>query len=158
MSGIVLITPVVAPLLVPMMVSTITSVMGAVGFTAVNSRDSVDEDTKAEEKTRVELKLANSQEVTDTLARGEEFAFEKDGLTVKFTRDIRGRLKVCVEGVGYSKADLETFGQDLAGRIVQQFAYRRIVEEMKNSKMTIVEQTTDADDNIHIKLRGWEEE
>jgi len=139
----------------PTLCAVAVSVMTSVGFAAVNSEEKVKEDVA--EETKVELKLANSEEVGNALGRDEELVFVKDGLTVRFSRNVRGQLKVCVEGAGYSKEDLEAFGQELAGRVVQQFAYRRIMEEMQKGNMNIVEQSVDEEQNIHIRLRSWEE-
>ena len=61
-------------------------------------------------------------------------------------------------GDSHPKAELEELGRTLAGRVIQQYVYARVVEEMKNrTGMELVEQTVDDEDNIRIKLRSWEE-
>ncbi|NLE54430.1 MAG: hypothetical protein GX617_05800 [Lentisphaerae bacterium] len=157
MSGVVVIAPIVATAAWPVLCSAAAAVMGAVGLTAVNAQTNTTTDVATETNTRVELDLANSEEVGTTIRRDEELVFANDSLKVIFSRDARGKLKICVEGSGYSKAELEQFGRDIAGRVVQQYAYLRIVQEMQARHLSVVDQSVDADDNIHIKLRGWED-
>ena len=57
-----------------------------------------------------------------------------------------------------SRAELEALGRELGGRVVQQYVYNRVVEEMKNrTGMELVEQEVDEENNIRIKLRSWED-
>lgn len=156
MSATIVLMPVVAPIVWPVMVSATTAVMVSLGFAAVKTCEEIDEEVDT--KTHVELDIPNSTEVGQNLSREEKLVFEKDGVTVIFTRDVRGKVKVCVEGEGYTKAELEEFGRELAGRVIQRFAYDRIVAEMQQkSGMSMVEQSVDENDTIHIKLRSWED-
>ncbi len=159
MSGIIIIAPVVATTGWTVLASAAVSVMTAVGFSSVSLAEEViqEEKERLERKNSVELKLANSEEVAAAVDRDEQLAFSKDDVTVIFSRDARGRLKICVEGHGYAKADLERFGQEIAGRVVQQYAYQRIMQEMQNQHLAVIDQEVDDEDNIRIKLRSWEE-
>lgn len=157
MSGVIVIAPVVATAAWPVLCSAAAAVMGAVGLSAVNAQTNISGAAAAESATRVELDLANSEEVGVTIRRDEQLVFANDSLKVIFARDTRGKLTICVEGSGYNKAELEQFGRDIAGRVVQQYAYQRIVQEMQARRLSVVEQSVDEDDNIHIKLRGWED-
>jgi len=157
MSGCVVLVPIVAAAAWPVLSGAAAAVMASVGFTAV--QQAVDAANRIDEQAsdRVELDLANSEEVAASLGRAEELVFEKDGLTVRFARDVRGKLKICVEGSGYDKADLKRFGEEIAGRVVQQYACTRILNEMQKNGLSLVEQTVDEENNIRIKLRGWED-
>lgn len=157
MSGVVIIAPIVATVAWPILCSAAAAVMGNIGFSAVNAGVNSETEVTTDSKTRVELDLANNEEVSATLRRGERLVFAKDGLSVVFSRDLRGQLKICVEGHGYSKNDLELFGREIAGRVVQQYAYQRIIQEMAAKHLSIVDQSVDDQDTIHIKLRGWED-
>ena len=157
MSGCVVLVPIVAAAAWPVLSGAAATVMASVGFTAV--QQTADAVNRVDEQVieRVELDLANSEEVASSLGREAELVFEKDGLTVRFARDVRGKLKICVEGAGYDKADLKRFGEEIAGRVVQQYACTRILNEMQNNGLSLVEQSVDEENNIRIKLRGWEE-
>ncbi len=160
MSGIVVITPIVATAAWPVLVSAVSAVMVSMGYAAVKAAVDTEVETgvTARTRSRVEVEVANQEEIGQTLGREAEVTFEKDGVTVTFSRDVRGRLRVCVDGEGYGKAELEEFGRELAGRVIQQYAYNRIVEEMQQkSGMSMIEQSVDEDETIRIKLRGWED-
>ena len=69
--------------------------------------------------------------------------------------DARGALKVCMEGQGKSKAELRKLGQELVGRVTQQSAYHRIVTELKQRNMAIVDEQVTADQTVKIRVRNW---
>jgi hypothetical protein len=79
---------------------------------------------------------------------------ERDGIKAIFSRDARGALKLCVEGSGQSKAELKRIGEALVGRVAQQYAYHRLVSELKERQMTILEERVGADQAIHIRVRN----
>lgn len=156
MSGVVILAPIVITTAWPLMVTAATAVMVALGYTAVSAM--AEEEVETEVESSVEIELTNQQEVGQVMGREERLVFAKDGITVIFSKDVRGRLKVCVEGDAYSKAELKALGKELAGRVIQQYAYQRIVSEIQQkSGMSMVEQSVDEDETIRIKLRSWEE-
>ena len=157
MSGCVVLVPIVAAAAWPVLSGAAAAVMASVGFTAVQQTIDAVNRVGEQASDRVELDLANSEEVASALGREEVLTFEKDGLTVRFSRDVRGKLKICVEGSGYDKADLKRFGEEIAGRVIQQYACTRILNEMQSNGLSLVEQTVDEENNIRIKLRGWED-
>ena len=57
---------------------------------------------------------------------------ERDGVRATFSRDDRGALKLCMEGPHLSKAELLAIGEDLMGSVTQQYAYHRIMSELKS--------------------------
>ena len=79
---------------------------------------------------------------------------EKDGIKATFSRDARGALKVCMEGVGYSKAQLREYGENLMGVVTQQYVYHRVVTELKQRQMPIVHEEVTADRSVKIRVRN----
>ena len=73
---------------------------------------------------------------------------ERDGIRAVFSRDARGALKLCLEGHGLSKAELQRLGEELIGRVTQQYAYHRVVSELKERQMDIVEERVGEDQAI----------
>src|ERR687887_601082 len=69
-------------------------------------------------------------ELEGTAGTGEELVVEKEGIRAVFSRDARGALKVCMEGEGYSKAELRRIGEELIGRVTQQYVYHKLVTEL----------------------------
>ena len=157
MSGVVVIAPVVAAAAWPVLSGAAAAVMASLGFTAVRQAAEPHERARVAESDSVELDLVQSREVSAALGREQKLEFTHDGLTVRFSRDVRGKFKVCVEGKGYGKQDLKRFGEELAGRIVQEYACRRVLAEMQKNGLALVEQTVDEGNNIRIRLRGWED-
>lgn len=158
MSGVIVIMPIVAAAAWPAVVTAASTVMLAMGFAAINNEMQVQQELGViTELNKVELKLSNSEEVGQSVGRDQSLEFERDGLKVKFTRDVRGRLTVCVEG-DLPKAELEELGYEYAGKVIQQFAYDRIIASMgQKSGVSLVEQSVDEDETIRIKLRSYEE-
>ena len=78
-----------------------------------------------------------------------------EGALAVFQRDARGALRVCMEGSGHSKAELLKIGEELIGRVTQQYAYHRIVTELKERKMTIVDEQMTQDKSVKIRVRNW---
>jgi hypothetical protein len=58
-----------------------------------------------------------------------------------------------VSGQGHSKAELERIGEEVAGRVVQQFAYHKLMTELKNRNYSIVEESVQEDDSIQIRIK-----
>ena len=170
MSGVVIIAPSIAMAAWPAVATAASAVLVAMGFVAVdetvrtiakeyvNVSGGVKEKVGSGVRTEVELELSNAEEVGASICREQQLVFVKDDIEVRFSRDVRGRMRVCVTGDSHPKAELEELGRTLAGRVIQQYVYARVVEEMKNrTGMELVEQTVDDEDNIRIKLRSWEE-
>lgn len=155
MSGVVVVLPVVASAAWPVLVTAASCVMTAMGYSIANTVAEAAAETGSVTRNMVTLDVSNTEEVS--LGREESLTFVKDGVTVVFRRNARGRLTVCVEG-NLPKAELRELGEQLAGKVLQQFAYNRIVESMSaRTGMSLVEQSVDEDETIRIKLRSWEE-
>jgi hypothetical protein len=77
-----------------------------------------------------------------------------DGVRGVFTRDERGALRLCMEGEAVSKAELQRIGQELIDRVTQQYVYHRVVTELKQRNMTIVDESVSADRTVKIKVRN----
>ena len=72
-------------------------------------------------------------DVLDDVAKGEELVLVRDDVRARVFRDSGGTLKLCVEGSA-SKQELRQLGEQLMGRISQQYAYHRIMEESETAK------------------------
>jgi hypothetical protein len=147
---------VVTPLIIagwPVMTSVITAAIGSMGFAVV--RTGVNQGIAANTgKTRAEIEIEDSEILEGAAGTAEELVVERDGVRAVFSRDARGALKVCMEGEGYSKAQLRQIGEELIGRVTQQYVYHRIVTEMKDRNMTIVDEEVAADRTVKIRVRN----
>jgi hypothetical protein len=143
---------VVAPLIIagwPVITSAVAAAVGAMGFSIVNAR--AEPRTQTDEKTREVIDVEDSEILAESAAQ--EIVVERDGVRAVFSRDARGALKLCMEGHGHSKRDLRRIGEELLGRVTQQYAYHRIVSELKEHGMCVVDEQVSADRTVKIRVR-----
>ena len=109
-----------------------------------------------DQTTKVELDIEQSELVTDQLARDQTLTVVRDGVTVTFSRDARGKATLCVTGVGQTEEALRALGQELSQRVVQRYVYQRLMDEIAARKFVIVEEEVDETHAIRLKVRHWE--
>ena len=147
---------VVAPIVIANWSVISAAVMGAigtVGFAAV--RETIEEETRERGVNRAEIELEESEILESSGGSGEQLVVERDGVQAIFGRDERGALKVCVEGKGYSKSQLKQIGEELIGRVTQQYVYNRVVTELGERNMTVLSEEVTADNTVKIRVRNW---
>ena len=105
---------------------------------------------------KVSLEIAQSELVTGTLARDQRMAVTRAGVTVTFARDARGKASLCVTGTGQNDEELRALGEELSGRVVQQYVYQKLMDEMRTRGFNVVEEEADANQTIRLKVRHWE--
>jgi hypothetical protein len=104
----------------------------------------------------VSLEIPQSELVTSQLARDQRLTVTRDGVTVIFSRDARGKASLCVTGNGQSDEELRALGEQLSGRVVQQYVYQKLMDEMKVRGFVVVEEETDVHQAIRMKVRHWD--
>jgi hypothetical protein len=147
---------VVTPLVVagwPILTAAITAAVGTMGFAMVQDtgprrRQLIDP------KVRTEIEVEDSEILAGTGGTGEEMVVERDGIRATFSRDARSALKLCLEGQGHSKAELRRVGEELIGRVTQQFAYHRVISELKERRMEVIDERIAEDQTIKIRVRN----
>ena len=147
---------ILAPVVVagwPVFSAAVAAAATSLGYTVVESGAA-----KAIGKTKrkVALEIANSEVVTGSLGRDQQIVVQRDGVTVIFSRDERGRAALCVTGEGFSDEQLRAYGEELSRAVVQNYVYARVKEEMRKREFVVVEEETNEDRSIRIKVRHWE--
>lgn len=104
----------------------------------------------------VNLEIERSEVVTNQLGRDQRLSVSKEGVTVTFSRDARGKASLCVVGHGHDAESLRALGQELSKAVVQRYVYQKITDEMRARGFVIVEEETDQERAIHLKVRHWE--
>jgi hypothetical protein len=146
---------VVTPLIVagwPVLTAAVSAAVGTLGF-AVALSESTSRRQKLDASSRAEIDIEESEILAGTGGSGEEMVVERDGVRAVFSRDARGALRLCLEGHALSKAELEQLGEELIGRVTQQYAYHRVISELKERQMTIVDERVGEDQSITIRVR-----
>ncbi|MBK7404269.1 MAG: DUF1257 domain-containing protein [Phycisphaerales bacterium] len=149
MSSVCVLTPIVVGSW-PAISAAVLGAAGAMGFAAVGAEERLPGPTG---RRRVETDVPNSEVVSETLARGEKIRFTRDGVSIEFGVDGRGKCTVCATGEGYTDAQLRRIGEEVAGRIVQQFTYHKLVSELKQRGYSIAEESVEGDQSIQLRVR-----
>jgi hypothetical protein len=147
---------VVTPLIIagwPVMTAAISAAVGTLGFAVAQADARQHHRRILDTKTRTEIDVEESEILAGTAGSGEEMVVERDGVRAVFSRDSRGALRLCLEGDSRSKAELRRLGEELIGRVTQQYAYHRVVSELKERQMNIVEERVAEDQSITIRVR-----
>jgi len=104
----------------------------------------------------VEMEVPQSEVVTGTLGRDQQIRLTRDGFTAVFARDPRGRATFCVSGEGHTEEELRAIGEELGGRMVQQYVLQKLKTELSGRGMNLVEETVDENQAIRLTVRHWQ--
>ena len=147
---------VIAPLVIaswPAITAAVTAAIGTMGFTALRGAAAA-KTASGSTVNRAEIEVEDS-EILNATGAEQSLVVERAGVRAVFSRDARGALKVCMEGSNHSKAELQQIGEDLLGRVTQQYAYHRIVTELKERNMTIVDEEVTSDSTVKIRVKSF---
>lgn len=108
------------------------------------------------ENATVQLEIEKSEVVTNSLGRDQRICVTRDGVTVTFSRDARGKATLCVTGEGFTKDHLRALGEELSQSVVQQYVYQKLMDEMRSRGFVVVDEEQNEDRSIHLKIRHWE--
>lgn len=147
MSACIVLTPVLITAW-PMLAAAVTSAAASAGFRIVREEKT----SWFKKKTQTELTMENLDVVADTISHDSKIVVEKDGVTVIFSRDGRGHFKTCVEG-HLTKDELTRIGEELAGKVVQNYVYRRLSAELENQGFMTLDEERGPDDSIQLHVR-----
>lgn len=153
MSTVMVITPIIIANW-PAITAAVAAAVSSIGFAAIQQGEV---NTRASTTTtnRAEIEVEDSDILQSAAGTTEQMVVERDGVRATFSRDARGALKLCLEGGGLSKAELKALGEDMIGRVTQQYAYHRIVTELKDRNMTIVDEQVTKNQTVKIRVRNW---
>ena len=154
MSTVLVVTPIVIAHW-PVIAAAISAAIASMGFTAVEEGLKTTQSQTVAQQEKEVIEVEDSEILPDSQGRNEQIVVERDGIRATFSRDARGALKVCMEGRGLSKQQLRELGEELIGRVTQQFVYHRIVTELKEKNMAIVGEEVTADRVVRLRVRNW---
>lgn len=142
---------IVAPAVVaswPILCGAIAGAAAALGYKALDAGSLQNLETD----TSVEVSLEGSEVIADAMKRESEFVITKGDVTARFQRAADGRCTVHVSGQNMTSQELSTVGRELIGRVTQQYAYNRVVSEMKKQGFTITSEEIAADQTIRVNV------
>jgi hypothetical protein len=151
MSAVIVVTPLVIGSW-PIITAAVTAAISSMGFSLVQAGQPIRQSVQG--RAREEIEVDDSEILAASGGLRQELVVERDGLRAVFTRDERGALKLCLEGEGFSKSQLRQIGEELIGRVTQQFVYHRLMTELKERHMNVVEEEVSEDRTIKIRVRN----
>ncbi|MHC4713243.1 MAG: hypothetical protein ACYTAN_08235 [Planctomycetota bacterium] len=104
---------------------------------------------------KVEVPVKNTHLALEDLSGIRELTLSREGMTVRLRRKKDGTCVVCADGPGRSKAELQAAADEVAGRLIQQLVYNKVVTELKGHDFEIVDQQVDEDRRIRIRVSRW---
>jgi hypothetical protein len=155
MSAVCILTPLVIAAW-PAFSAAVTAAAGSLGYEVVAGLNEALAETSAPQATAVQLEIARSEVVTGQLGRNQRITVTRGGVTVTFSRDARGKAALCVTGDGYSRDELKAIGEELSQTVVQQYVYQKLMDEVRKRGFVVVEEQTNEDRSIRLKVRHWE--
>ncbi len=151
MSAVIVVTPLVIASW-PVITAAITAAISTMGFSLAQRAELERQGVRT--KARAEIDVEDSEILAESGGLRQELVVERDGIRAVFTRDERGALRLCLEGEGFSKSQLRELGEELIGRVTQQFVYHRLMTELKERNMNVVEEEVTEDRTIKIRVRN----
>jgi len=103
----------------------------------------------------VTVPIEDSNILGDTMARDSQFTISKDDIKATFNREADGRVSVHVSGQNHTDSELQTLGKELIGKVTQQYAYNKVVTEMKKKGFTVTSEEVANDQTIRIHVSKY---
>ena len=149
---------ILAPVVIAAWPAFSAAVVAAASYLGYQVAASAAEEDKAAVKSSgaVNLEIPRSEVVTNALGRDQRISVTREGVTVTFSRDARGRAALCVTGACYSDEALRALGEQLSQAVVQQYVYQKLMDEMRARGFVVIEEEASEDRAIRLKVRHWQ--
>ncbi|MBN2451759.1 MAG: DUF1257 domain-containing protein [Lentisphaeria bacterium] len=150
---------VILPIVLPAVGSVVWPVFAAAAATAASSLGFVGAGasrTTVAAANEVTLEGVHCTEISDTVGTGDAAVFRKDDVVLTVARDASGQLTVKAASEERSKEELEGIGREMIGRLMQQYAYHRIVSELKSRNFNLVEEEVEKDGTVRLQVRVYQ--
>ncbi len=155
MSCVCILTPIVVAAW-PAFSAAVVAAATSLGYQVVAETKLSPATAELNKRKQLKLEIAQSELVTGPLGRDQRLSVARNGVTVTFSRDVRGKAEVCVSGENLTDAELRALGEELSRRVVQRYVYERLVQEMRARQFVVVEEEVAEDQAIRLKVRHWE--
>ncbi|HYG21583.1 MAG TPA: hypothetical protein VEH04_02290 [Verrucomicrobiae bacterium] len=156
MSCVCILTPVVIAAW-PAFSAAVVTAATSLGFVVID--EGIREHQTAEvteSESTIQLEIEQSEIVTSQLGRDQRIKVTRNGVTVVFARDTRGKASICVSGPGYTDDELRAIGEELSQRVVQKYIHQRLMDEIRSRNFHVVEEEVDENQAIRLKVRHWD--
>jgi len=134
----------------PFLRATATAAGAALGYSETESKQLAPQGNRS-----VTVPLEDSNILGDTMARDSQFTIDKGDIKATFSREADGRVSVHVSGENKTDSELQTLGKELTGRVTQQYAYNKVITEMKKKGFTVTSEEVANDQTIRIHVSKY---
>ncbi|RYD34260.1 MAG: hypothetical protein EOP86_11400 [Verrucomicrobiaceae bacterium] len=155
MGAVLILTPVVISAW-PVFATAVASAAASLGYGVAKGLVERQTRENAPSSTGLSLEVPNSQVLTDQLGLDEKLRFTRDGITITFHRDERGKASLHVDGPGKSQDELRHLGGEMSRRVVRDYVHQQLRHEMQARNFVLVEETEDETSAIHLTVRHWD--
>lgn len=157
MGACLILTPVVVAAW-PTFATAVVSAAASLGYTvstsvAAGRRDRALANAAVNES--LQLEVPRSEIVSGQLGRDEKLSITRDGVTITFRRDERGKASLTVSGAGRSHDELRALGEEMSRRVVRDYVHQQILAEVQARDFVVVDESVDADHAIRLTVRQW---
>ncbi len=150
MSVVFVIVPSVALGGWPLLMAAIAAACSALGYHVLRGERERIAASKVDEGVSLTL---SAQALSDALEREETVTVVQGDVTITFYKDPRGRVTMHVNGKNKTEAELREIGQTVMNRILQQYAYQRVMQELEKRGFVVVKEEVDENQVIRIRVR-----
>lgn len=133
-----------------LLAAAIAAACSALGYHVLRGEQKQVTATKVDESVSLTL---DAQALSDALDREESITVVQGDVTITFHKDPRGRVTMHVNGKNKTEAELRMIGQTVMNRILQQYAYQRVMQELEKRGFTVVKEEVDENQVIKIRVR-----
>ena len=100
--------------------------------------------------------VSHAHAVADDIPFGDEITLSKGDVRLTLSRNQAGQVAIKVAGKGKTDAQLRAIGQEMADRLVQQYAYHRLMTELKAQNFNVVGEEVEEDGTVRLKVRTFQ--
>lgn len=141
----------------PALSAAVVAAAASLGYAVADEATAKEQtETKQNADDQIHLEIPQSEIVTNQLGRQQRISVTRGGVTVTFSRDARGQASLCVTGAGQTEEALRALGEELSRRVVQQYIYQKLMNEIQSRQFLVVEEEVNADHSIRLKVRHWD--
>jgi len=157
MSCIIILAPIVLASW-PALVASAAAAAAAYGFKMIDQKDKgiTQSDIKQKggisQKMQVEVELEESELLADKLKNSKTFSLVKDDSSITFFVNKRNKFAMHVSSKNKTYTELREIGKQLYNKIKQQYAYTKLITELKKKGYNIAQEERTSQGNIRIKF------
>lgn len=136
----------------PVVATAAAAVASSLGFVSVGAGTK----TNTENMTEVDVSVENAAEVAADVGIGDELVFAKEDIQLVVARSTTGQVSLKVRGCNRTEQELRVLGKQLVNKLTQQYAYHRLVTELKQRDFNVVAEEMEKDGTVRLQVRTFQ--